>query len=59
LPTQCFLFFSLPHFLKPILASPHWHIGFCPHAQSQPFGKIQRANFANPQMKIKRLKNVN
>jgi hypothetical protein len=58
LPTQCFLFFPTAHFLKPILASPHWHIGFCPYPQSPPFGKSQRANLANLQMKIKQFKIV-
>jgi hypothetical protein len=53
-----FFIFSTAHFLKPILASPHWHIGFCLNSQCQTFCKSQRANFANPQMKIKQLKIV-
>jgi hypothetical protein len=51
-----FYFFSHPHFLKPILASLNWHIGFCPHAQSQPFGKIQRANFSTALIKSNEIK---
>jgi hypothetical protein len=59
LPTERFLFFAHPHFFKPILANPHWHIGFCPNRISLPFGKSQRANFANTQMTNKQIKNVN
>ncbi|MBN2890803.1 MAG: hypothetical protein JXL97_02960, partial [Bacteroidales bacterium] len=42
-----FYFFCPPTFFSSILPSPHWHIVCCPDSQSQPFGKSQRANFAN------------
>jgi hypothetical protein len=48
------VFFSFPPalFLIQFLASPHWHIGFCPDTQSQRFGKSQGANFADPQVRF-------
>jgi hypothetical protein len=47
-----FFIFPTALFLIQFLASPHWHIGFCPETQSQRFGKIQRANFAIPQDRV-------
>jgi len=47
-----FFIFPTALFLIQFLASPHWHIGFCSDTQSQRFGKSQRANFADPQVRF-------
>jgi len=47
-----FFIFPTALFLIQFLACPHWHIGFCPDTQSQRFGKSQRANFADPQVRF-------
>jgi hypothetical protein len=47
-----FFIFPTALFLIQFYASPHWHIGFCPDTQSQRFGKSQRANFADTQVRF-------
>jgi hypothetical protein len=47
-----FFIFPTALFLIQFLTNPHWHIGLCPDTQSQRFGKSQRADFADLQVRF-------
>jgi hypothetical protein len=57
LPTLCFLFFSHPHFLKTILASPQVAHLALPHPQADP-SQSQKSHFLPTHRPINLMKNV-